>query len=138
MFPCHFRLFISQHIFGQGLSEIQQSFTLLFVAKLRGIIFFRQLTVYKYVICLCQRNGDKHNPFRNRCLVSPPNALSPTGTIARWHCVTRPNNGCNQEITVSVAPMRHIFAQKHLNNRDNKPQNTPVSSDKLLLVLFFF
>ena len=47
MFPCHFRLFISQHIFGQGLSEIQQSFTLLFVVKLRGIIFFRQLTVYK-------------------------------------------------------------------------------------------
>ena len=33
--------------------------------------------------------------------------------------------------TVSVAPMHFIFAKKYLDNRDNRPQNTCVSSDKL-------
>ena len=32
--------------------------------------------------------------------------------------------------TVSMALMRFIFAQKYLDNRDNKPQ-IPLSSDKL-------
>ena len=36
---------IEIYIFGKGLLEVQQSFGSLFVAKLRGIIFLRKLTV---------------------------------------------------------------------------------------------
>ena len=36
-----------------------------------------------------------------------------------------------KETTVSVAWMHFIFAEKYLDNRDNRSQNTCVSSDKL-------
>ena len=36
-----------------------------------------------------------------------------------------------KETTVSGAPMYFIFAQKYVDNRDNRPQNTCVSLDKL-------
>ena len=40
-----------------------------------------------------------------------------------------------KETTVSVAPLYFIFAQKYLDNRDNRPQNTCVSVDKLCFYL---
>ena len=36
-----------------------------------------------------------------------------------------------KETTVSVAWMHFIFAEKYLDNRDNRSQNTCGSSDKL-------
>ena len=36
-----------------------------------------------------------------------------------------------KETTVSVALMHFIFAYKYLDNRENRPQNTCVGSDKL-------
>ena len=36
-----------------------------------------------------------------------------------------------KETTVSVAQMHFIFAEKYLDNRDNRSQNTRVNSDKL-------
>ena len=36
-----------------------------------------------------------------------------------------------KETTVSVARMHFIFAEKYLDNRDNRSQNTCLNSDKL-------
>ena len=36
-----------------------------------------------------------------------------------------------KETTVNVARMHFIFAEKYLDNRDNRSQNTHVNSDKL-------
>ena len=36
-----------------------------------------------------------------------------------------------KETTISVAWMHFIFSEKYLDNRDNRSQNTCVSSDKL-------
>ena len=41
-----------------------------------------------------------------------------------------------KETTVSGAPMHFIFAQKYVDNRDNRPQNTCVSLDKLCFSSF--
>ena len=59
--------------------------------------------------------------------------LSPTGN--RGHCVTRPNNGCEED-SVSVTLMHFIFAQKYLDNRDKRLQNTCASLHKLCFVSF--
>ena len=36
-----------------------------------------------------------------------------------------------KETSVSMAQMHFIFAEKYFDNRDNRPQNTCVTSDKL-------
>ena len=50
--------------------------------------------------------------------------------------VWRDQTTAAKEKTVSVAPIHFIFAQKYFDGRENRPQDTCVSSDKLRFSLF--
>ena len=67
--------------------------------------------------------------FRKRYLVSLRNALS--FQWGREGVVWQDQTMNAKETTVGVAMMHFIFTQKYLDNKDNRPQRTRESQDKL-------
>ena len=132
---CYIRVYIShQSYHSTGISCTNHSIWVLFSCKwghwIRG---------------LCTKNDIKKKfwahlisvmvtPFCNHYLVSSRKALSLQRGIDgdAW----RDQKMATKETTVGVAPMHFIFAQKYWENRENKPQNTRVSSDES--IPFFF
>ena len=126
---CYIREYIShQSYHSTGISCTNHSIWVLFSCKwchwIRG---------------LCTKNDIKKKfwahlisvmvtPFCNHYLVSSRKALSLQRGIDgdAW----RDQTMATKETTAGVAPMHFIFAQKYWENRDNKPQNTRVSSDE--------
>ena len=72
--------------------------------------------------------------FRKRYLVSLRNALS--FQWGREGVMGRDQTMAAKETTVGVAMMHFIFTQKYLDNKDNRPQRTCESLDKLAFFSF--